>query len=79
MALWERTAPRSFSVVTGFFPETSPKATWATNPRPLLVCGTATDPETAHGKVGQTDTGPVHPARPRLKAGATAGGRHWQC
>ena len=46
MALWERTAPRTFSVVTGFFPEASPKATWATNPRPLLVCGTATDPET---------------------------------
>ena len=32
-----------YSIVTGFFPETSPKETWATNPRPLLVCGTAKD------------------------------------
>lgn len=38
---WERHAPPIFSIVTGFFPETSPKRTWATNPRPLLVCGTA--------------------------------------
>jgi len=42
---WERTAPRIYSVVTGFFPETSPRDTWATNPRPLLVCGTARDPD----------------------------------
>ena len=42
---WERIPPAIYSVVTGFFPETSPKDTWATNPRPLLVCGTATDPE----------------------------------
>ena len=33
--------PRIFDIVTGFFPETSPKETWATNPRPLLVCGVA--------------------------------------
>lgn len=33
-----------YDVVTGFFPEASPKETWATNPRPLLVCGVAQDP-----------------------------------
>lgn len=43
---WESTAPRIYSIVTGFFPETSPRETWASNPRPLLVCGTAKDPET---------------------------------
>lgn len=36
--------PRIYSIVTGFFPETEPKETWASNPRPLLVCGTAKDP-----------------------------------
>lgn len=41
---WERVAPAIYSVVTGFFPETQPKETWATNPRPLLVCGSARDP-----------------------------------
>lgn len=46
MATWEGTPPERYSVVTGFFPETSPKETWATNPRPLLVCGTAQHPET---------------------------------
>jgi hypothetical protein len=40
---WERTTPAIYSIVTGFFPEASPKDTWATNPRPLLVCGTAKD------------------------------------
>lgn len=39
-APWESTAPRTYCIVTGFFPETQPKDTWATNPRPLLVCGT---------------------------------------
>lgn len=46
MPSWERSAPAIYSVVTGFFPETSPKETWAANPRPLLVCGTARDPQT---------------------------------
>ena len=41
---WEKSPPAIYSVVTGFFPETSPKETWATNPRPLLVCGVAQDP-----------------------------------
>lgn len=41
---WEQVAPSIYSIVTGFFPETSPKEAWATNPRPLLVCGTAKDP-----------------------------------
>lgn len=45
MATWQDHAPRIYSVVTGFFPETLPRDTWATNPRPLLVCGTARDPE----------------------------------
>ena len=44
MPNWERTAPAIYSIVTGFFPEAQPKDTWATNPRPLLVCGTAKDP-----------------------------------
>lgn len=64
--LWEGTRPRLYSVVTGFFPETSPKDTWATNPRPLLVCGTAEDPETrtyfcrvAYGTSAHLDKG--HP------------------
>ena len=43
---WEGIPPRTYSVVTGFFPEVSPKETWTTNPRPLLVCGTAQDPDT---------------------------------
>ena len=42
---WVDSPPRIYDVVTGFFPETSPKGTWATNPRPLLVCGTAQDPD----------------------------------
>ncbi|MEM5474832.1 hypothetical protein [Pacificibacter sp. AS14] len=46
MASWETNRPELYDVVTGFFPETSPKETWATNPRPLLVCGVAQDPET---------------------------------
>lgn len=46
MADWEKTQPRLYSVVTGFFPETSPKERWAIDPRPLLVCGTAKDPDT---------------------------------
>ena len=46
MAEWERVPPRVYSVVTGFFPETSPKESWETDPRPLLVCGTAQDPDT---------------------------------
>ena len=41
---WQGTPPCLFNIVTGFFPETSPKETWATNPRPLLVCGVARDP-----------------------------------
>ena len=45
MPQWEKTAPALYNVVTGFFPEASPKATWATNPRPLLVCGVAVDPD----------------------------------
>lgn len=40
---WERHSPRLYSIVTGFFPEASPKETWATDPRPLLVCGVAQD------------------------------------
>ena len=35
-----------YDVVTGFFPETTPKGTWATDPRPLLVCGRAIDDDT---------------------------------
>lgn len=35
-----------YDIVTGFFPETSPKETWETNPRPLLVCGRAIDDDT---------------------------------
>lgn len=42
---WQGTPPCLFHIVTGFFPETSPKKTWETNPRPLLVCGVAQDPE----------------------------------
>ena len=44
MAAWENSPPRLYNVVTGFFPETCPKDTWATNPRPLLVCGVASYP-----------------------------------
>lgn len=43
---WVKSPPNLYNIVTGFFPEASPKATWQTNPRPLLVCGTAVDPET---------------------------------
>ena len=43
MAIWEKTPPRLYNILTGFFPETSPKETWATNPRPLLCCGVAQD------------------------------------
>lgn len=43
MASWETSPPHIYDIVTGFFPETSPKETWATNPRPLLVCGVARD------------------------------------
>lgn len=46
MTDWIKHPPNMYDVVTGFFPETSPKGTWATNPRPLLVCGTAIDDET---------------------------------
>lgn len=46
MAEWERNPPRTYNIVTGFFPEVSPKESWATNPRPLLVCGTAQNPDT---------------------------------
>lgn len=46
MASWEATPPSLYNVVTGFFPEEKPKDNWATNPRPLLVCGTAQDPDT---------------------------------
>ncbi|MEP3635221.1 MAG: hypothetical protein ABJM82_16180 [Shimia thalassica] len=46
MANWESVKPDIYSIVTGFFPETNPKENWATNPRPLLVCGVAQDPET---------------------------------
>lgn len=46
MAEWEKARPRIYNVVTGFFPESSPRATWETNPRPLLVCGVATHEET---------------------------------
>lgn len=45
MADWERIPPQLYSVVTGFFPETNPRSNWAQNPRPLLVCGRAQDPE----------------------------------
>lgn len=45
-AQWESRPPYTYDIVTGFFPETSPKETWATNPRPLLVCGRAQDPDT---------------------------------
>ena len=43
---WERNPPLIYNLVTGFFPEASPKETWATNPRPLLVCGVAQDKDT---------------------------------
>jgi len=46
VAIWETSPPQIYDIVTGFFPETSPKETWATNPRPLLVCGVAQDPDT---------------------------------
>lgn len=46
MADWEKFPPPLYSIVTGFFPETSPKESWATDPRPLLVCGTARHDET---------------------------------
>lgn len=46
MPSWEATPPSIYCIVTGFFPEASPKDTWATNPRPLLVCGTAIDKDT---------------------------------
>lgn len=46
MVAWEQNPPRLFDIVTGYFPETSPKGTWATNPRPLLVCGRAQHPTT---------------------------------
>ncbi len=46
MAEWERYPPQLYNIVTGFFPEASPKDKWAVNPRPLLVCGRAQDPET---------------------------------
>ena len=59
---WEKHRPRLYSVVTGFFPETSPKETWATDPRPLLVCGVARDSDTgmffcrtAYGTTKQID------------------------
>jgi len=45
VADWTRFPPQIYSIVTGFFPETNPKETWAVNPRPLLVCGRAQDPE----------------------------------
>ncbi len=43
---WVNSPPSLYDIVTGFFPETSPKETWETNPRPLLVCGRALDQET---------------------------------
>ena len=46
MTEWERVPPRIYNIVTGFFLEASPKDSWATNPRPLLVCGTGRNPET---------------------------------
>lgn len=45
MPVWESSAPSLYSIVTGFFPETSPRQTWAENPRPLLCCGVARDDE----------------------------------
>ena len=41
---WQGKSPCLFQIVTGFFPETSPKETWVTNPRPLMVCGVAQHP-----------------------------------
>lgn len=59
---WEYNHPCMYSVVTGFFPEASPKETWATDPRPLLVCGVAQDPQSktyfcrvAYGTTKQID------------------------
>lgn len=46
MSEWVKRPPYVYDLVTGFFPETSPKGTWATNPRPLLVCGRAENAET---------------------------------
>lgn len=46
MAEWVKRPPYIYDVVTGFSPETAPKGTWATNPRPLLVCGRAVNDET---------------------------------
>lgn len=43
---WASKPPNIYDIVTGFFPETSPKETWATDPRPMIVCGRAHDPET---------------------------------
>ena len=36
---WTRSHPRIYDIVTGFFPEARPKASWAENPRPMLVTG----------------------------------------
>lgn len=46
MPAWEKERPNNFDIVTGFFPETSPKTSSTTDPRPLLVCGTAEDKAT---------------------------------
>jgi hypothetical protein len=42
---WQSVPPQLYNIVTGFFPETAPKETWETDPRPLLVCGVAKDPD----------------------------------
>jgi hypothetical protein len=43
---WDANPPQLYDIITGFFPEANPKQTWADNPRPLLCCGVARDPET---------------------------------
>ena len=46
MDSWQGIQPCLYNVVTGFFPEASPKDSWETNPRPLLICGVAADEKT---------------------------------
>lgn len=63
MSDWQSSPPRIFSVATGFFPETNPKETWATNPRPLLICGVGRQEDGTYIcriAYGTTKTGKAH-------------------
>ena len=66
MAVWESSPPSLYHIVTGFFPETSPRQTWADNPRPLLCCGVAKDDEsgTYFVRVAFGTTQNIHKAQP---------------